>query len=43
LQAARGQEFVFLVADLEDWPQQFYRRMGFDAVGIETRFLRVLD
>jgi len=43
LEAARGYAFVFLVADANDWPQQFYRRLGFDEVGIESRFLRLLD
>ena len=43
LAAARGQEFVFLVSDANDWPQDFYRRLGFEQVGIESRFLRLLD
>jgi GNAT superfamily N-acetyltransferase len=43
LEAARGYEFVFLVTDAGDWPQQFYRRLGFDDVGIESRFLRLVD
>lgn len=42
LQAADGFDFVFLVADASDWPQHFYHRLGFDEVGIETRFLRLL-
>jgi len=41
LQAAGGSEFVFLVADANDWPQEFYRRLGFEQVGIESRFLRL--
>jgi ribosomal protein S18 acetylase RimI-like enzyme len=41
LQAASGSEFVFLVADVNDWPQEFYRRLGFEQVGIESRFLRL--
>lgn len=43
LDAARDRDFVFLVADADDWPQQLYRRMGFDDVGFESRFLRRLD
>jgi len=43
LDAARGRGFVFLVADHEDWPQHFYRRLGFEPVGIESRFLRLLQ
>jgi hypothetical protein len=31
------------VADANDWPQEFYRRLGFDEVGIESRFLRLPD
>lgn len=38
--AARGVPFVFLVADLFDWPRHFYERLGFDTVGIESRFMR---
>jgi ribosomal protein S18 acetylase RimI-like enzyme len=33
--------FVFLVTDADDWPQQFYRQLGFETVGIESRFLRL--
>jgi ribosomal protein S18 acetylase RimI-like enzyme len=41
LQAASGSEVIFLVADVNDWPQEFYRRLGFEQVGIESRFLRL--
>jgi hypothetical protein len=27
----------------EDWPQNYYRRLGFEPVGIESRFLRIID
>jgi ribosomal protein S18 acetylase RimI-like enzyme len=30
-----GAELVFLVADGADWPQELYRRLGFDAIGAE--------
>ena len=40
LEAASAYDFVFLVADANDWPQEFYRRLGFEPVGIESRFLR---
>lgn len=43
LAAAVGHGFIFLVADHDDWPQHFYRRLGFETVGIESRFLRLLD
>ena len=43
LEAARGYDFVFLVADANDWPREFYRRLGFEEVGIESRFLRLLS
>lgn len=38
--AARGDgaEFVFLVADAQDWPQELYGRLGFDTVGNYTKF-----
>ena len=28
-----GAEFVFLVADQEDWPKELYRKLGFDELG----------
>ena len=43
LHAAAGYAFVFLVTDAEDWPQHYYRRLGFEPVGIESRFLRITD
>jgi ribosomal protein S18 acetylase RimI-like enzyme len=43
LRAAAGFAFVFLVTDADDWPQQFYRGLGFERVGIESRFLRVIQ
>jgi len=30
---ADGADFVFLVADLEDWPKEMYRKLGFDELG----------
>ena len=43
LAAAADYGFIFLVADADDWPQEFYGRLGFDEIGIESRFLRLLD
>ena len=40
IHAAGDAGLVFLVADAEDWPQQLYRRLGFEAVGQEAQFLR---
>jgi GNAT superfamily N-acetyltransferase len=42
LEAARGHRLVFLVAELDDWPQELYRKLGFDAVGTEDRFLKTI-
>jgi ribosomal protein S18 acetylase RimI-like enzyme len=41
IEAARadGAEFVFLVADLEDWPKALYRRLGFDELGYFVKFI----
>jgi ribosomal protein S18 acetylase RimI-like enzyme len=41
IDAARkdGAEFVFLVADLEDWPKELYRRLGFDELGYFVKFI----
>jgi ribosomal protein S18 acetylase RimI-like enzyme len=36
---AAGAEFVFLVADLEDWPKELYRRLGFDELGYYVKFI----
>jgi predicted N-acetyltransferase YhbS len=33
-----GAEFVFLVADANDWPKALYGRLGFDVVGHYTKF-----
>jgi ribosomal protein S18 acetylase RimI-like enzyme len=41
LAVAGPDDFVFLVTDADDWPQQFYRQLGFETVGIESRFLRL--
>ena len=35
----RGAEFVFLVADYEDWPKELYRRLGFDELGYYLKFV----
>jgi predicted GNAT family acetyltransferase len=37
---AAGHDFVFLVADARDWPQEMYRRLGFDPIGERYAFLR---
>ena len=37
-----GHDFVFLVADGENWPKELYRRLGFDDVGSRWAFLRRL-
>jgi ribosomal protein S18 acetylase RimI-like enzyme len=34
-----GAEFVFLVADKEDWPRELYRRLGFDELGYYVKFV----
>jgi ribosomal protein S18 acetylase RimI-like enzyme len=36
---ADGAQFVFLVADLEDWPKELYRRLGFDELGYFLKFI----
>jgi ribosomal protein S18 acetylase RimI-like enzyme len=35
----KGAEFVFLVADKEDWPKVLYRRLGFDELGYYVKFV----
>jgi ribosomal protein S18 acetylase RimI-like enzyme len=34
-----GAEFVFLVADREDWPKELYRQLGFDELGYYVKFI----
>lgn len=36
---AAGAEFVFLVADAEDWPKEWYAKLGFDEVGRYYKFI----
>ena len=39
-----GADFVFLVADSDDWPQKLYERLGFDPIGRGyARYLRRVD
>jgi ribosomal protein S18 acetylase RimI-like enzyme len=37
---AQDDEFVFLVADGDDWPKTLYARLGFEEVGSRFAFLR---
>jgi len=40
---ASGHDFVFLVADDEDWPKNLYARMGFEPLGRFYDFLKASD
>ena len=35
-----GHDFVFIVADDDDWPKNLYGRLGFDAIGRTWAFVR---
>jgi len=35
---ASGADFVFLVADAQDWPKELYGKLGFDELGHYTKF-----
>jgi len=37
---AAGHDLVFLVAELDDWPKELYRKLGFDETGVLYVFLR---
>ncbi len=37
-----GCDLVFLLADRGDWPQQLYRRLGFEEFGIQTTLSRLI-
>ena len=39
--AAAGCEQVFMVTDAADWPQELYRRLGFDEIGATYEFLKL--
>ena len=36
----QGNELTFLVALADDWPQELYRRLGFEPAGLIHRFRR---
>jgi ribosomal protein S18 acetylase RimI-like enzyme len=38
-----GDQLTFITADATDWPQELYRRLGFDAVGVSLAFRRKPD
>jgi GNAT superfamily N-acetyltransferase len=38
---AAGRDPVFLLTDASDWPQQLYRRLGFDEIGVVHEFLKI--
>ena len=38
---AAGRSPVFLLTDGSDWPQQLYRRLGFDEIGVVHEFLKI--
>jgi GNAT superfamily N-acetyltransferase len=39
--AAENRDPVFLQTDAADWPQQLYRRLGFDEIGSVYEFLKL--
>jgi GNAT superfamily N-acetyltransferase len=39
--SAAGRAPVFLLTDGSDWPQQLYRRLGFDEIGVVHEFLKI--
>jgi GNAT superfamily N-acetyltransferase len=39
--AADGCDGVFMVTDAADWPQELYRRLGFDEIGATYEFLKL--
>ena len=40
---AAGCDLVFLGADPDDWPKELYRKLGFDAVGLDYSFQLTLQ
>jgi ribosomal protein S18 acetylase RimI-like enzyme len=39
--SADGCDAVFMVTDASDWPQELYRRLGFDEIGATYEFLKL--
>jgi ribosomal protein S18 acetylase RimI-like enzyme len=41
IEAARaaGADFIFLIADAEDWPKEMYAKLGFEEIGITYEFM----
>jgi len=39
--AASGCDLTFLLTDAGDWPQELYRRLGFDEIGCVYEFLKL--
>ena len=37
---AAGHSLTFITADEDDWPREFYARLGFELVGTVSRFRR---
>ena len=37
---AEGHDFVFLIADQEDWPKEMYARLGFEPLGVFWDFTK---
>jgi GNAT superfamily N-acetyltransferase len=37
---AAGHDLSFLLADADDWPKEFYEKLGFDEIGFIYDFLR---
>ncbi len=35
-----GSEFLFIIADADDWPKELYRKIGFEDAGLTYRFVR---
>jgi hypothetical protein len=36
---SEGADFVFLIADAQDWPKEMYAKLGFEEIGITYEFL----
>ena len=41
-QSLAQHDLTFLIADANDWPKDFYEKLGFDAVGLYYYFLKTL-
>jgi hypothetical protein len=36
---SEGHDFIFMIADADDWPKELYKKLGFEPIGETYEFL----